>query len=82
MASALNTPVSVLPNASEGGAWGIGVLALYMISNSDLTLEEYLEAKIFNDVELITIDPEVKDVHGFKKFAEKNVLVSCCKFGA
>jgi len=30
MAAAVNTPVSVLETAGEGGAWGIALLAAYM----------------------------------------------------
>ena len=40
MASALNTEVQVTKSASEGGAWGIALLAAYMVNKSDFTIEE------------------------------------------
>ena len=34
MAAAMNTPVSVMDTASEGGAWGIAVLAQYLVTGA------------------------------------------------
>ena len=31
MAAAINTPVSLMETAGEGGAWGIAVLASYLV---------------------------------------------------
>ncbi|GAA3333545.1 hypothetical protein GCM10020331_098000 [Ectobacillus funiculus] len=48
MAAALNVPVSVMETAGEGGAWGIALLAAYMMNKADNeTLEEYLSQKVF-----------------------------------
>ena len=44
LAAAIDTPVSVMETAGEGGAWGIALLASYMKNKKDgQTLEEYLE---------------------------------------
>lgn len=69
MAAALNVPVSVMDTAGEGGAWGIALLASYMINKADHeTLEEYLSQKVFAEKGGMTMSPEPKDVEGFEKF--------------
>lgn len=78
LAAALKTPVSVMKSAGEGGAWGIAVLALYMMNKKEgETLEDYLEKRIFQKAESITADPEPEDISGFDQFMEnyKNGLV-------
>ena len=45
----LETPVTVMQNAGEGGAWGMAILALYATDNSE-SLGKFLE-KLFADVE-------------------------------
>ena len=35
MAAAMNTPISVMETAGEGGAWGIAVLASYMVQKAE-----------------------------------------------
>lgn len=72
LAGAFNVPVSVMKTAGEGGAWGIALLASYMINKkNDETLEEYLNEKVFADQEVKTMTPDPKDVEGFKKFMER-----------
>lgn len=72
LASALNSPVAVMKTAGEGGAWGIAVLAAYMIwKTSRETLCEYLENKIFAGVESVSIEPNEEDVKGFNQFIER-----------
>lgn len=69
LAAALNTPVLVMKTASEGGAWGIAVLAAYMLwKEKGENLSDYLENKIFTDAESVTVEPDAKDVEGFKEF--------------
>lgn len=72
LAAALNTPVSVMKTAGEGGAWGIAVLASYMLWKEEgEPLYEYLENKIFADAESTTIEPDQNDVEGFNAFIER-----------
>lgn len=72
MAGALNVPVSVMETAGEGGAWGIALLASYMINKSgNETLEEYLSGKVFADQAGETIAPDAKDVEGFEVFMDR-----------
>ena len=71
MAAAMNTPVSVMETAGEGGAWGIAVLAQYMSDKSEgETLAEYLDNKVFAGQECITEKPDAKDVKGFEAFMQ------------
>ena len=72
LAAALETSVSVMKSAGEGGAWGIAVLASYMLwKKEDEALPEYLENRIFAQAESSTITPNAEDVEGFKKFLER-----------
>ena len=48
MAAAMNVPVSVMETAGEGGAWGIALLAAYMLRKEEKeSLEAYLSDKVF-----------------------------------
>ena len=72
MAAAFNTPVSVMESASEGGAWGIALLAAYMLwRENGETLESYLAKKVFAGKEGAKVAPDPKDVQSFKKFMER-----------
>lgn len=72
LAAALNTPVSVSKTAGEGGAWGIAVLAAYMLWKEEgESLTDYLENKVFQGTESIQIEPEKEDVEGFNVFIER-----------
>ena len=35
LAAAINTPVSVMETAGEGGAWGVALLAAYMLAREN-----------------------------------------------
>ena len=72
LAAAVNAPVSVMETAGEGGAWGIAILASYMIrKGSQETLEEYLEKKVFGENAGTEMQPDSEDVKGFEKFMER-----------
>lgn len=72
MAAAMNTPVTVMDTASEGGAWGMAVLAAYMVEKEEgENLPDYLSGKIFAGQTGTTIAPEPEDVRGFDAFIEK-----------
>ncbi len=74
MATAMNTPVTVMDTASEGGAWGIAILAAYLIEKDENeTLDSYLTEKIFAGEKGTTIQPEAKDVAGFDIFTERYI---------
>lgn len=72
MAAAMNAPVTVMDTASEGGAWGMAVLAAYMHEKAEgETLADYLNVKIFAGQTGTTIAPKAEDVAGFDAFIEK-----------
>lgn len=69
MAAAMNVPVSVMETAGEGGAWGIALLAAYMMrKGANEALEVYLSDKVFANEKGSTITPDKKDVDGFAAF--------------
>ena len=50
MAGAIDVPVSVMETAGEGGAWGIALLASYMVHKEENeTLDEYLTNKYLQE---------------------------------
>ena len=72
MAAALNTSVSVMETAGEGGPWGMALLAAYMVNKDDgETLEDYLAKKVFADKAVSQIEPDIKDVQGFNQYIKK-----------
>ncbi|AQS07310.1 xylulokinase [Clostridium beijerinckii] len=72
MAAAIDAPVSVMETAAEGGAWGIAVLASYMINKDENeTLDDYLTNKVFAGQIGTKIDPDSKDVEGFNEFIKR-----------
>ena len=67
-AAAMNAPVSVMETAGEGGAWGIALLASYMLHREEgETLAEYLSRRVFADTESVTVKPKPSDVEASKR---------------
>lgn len=72
MAAAINASVSVMETAGEGGAWGMALLASYMLHKEDgETLPAFLEKKVFAGQEGTKEAPCKEDVEGFDKFMER-----------
>ena len=70
----MNAPVSVMETAGEGGAWGIALLASYLVNKEDgETLEHFLDEKVFAGNEGSTLQPEEEGVKGFNVFMERYV---------
>ncbi|WP_435921116.1 xylulokinase [Paenibacillus sp. DYY-L-2] len=71
-AAALNVPVSIMSTAGEGGAWGMAILASYMVNKEQHEgLADYLASKVFNDAQGQEIYPDSADVNGFALFMER-----------
>ena len=68
LAAAIGAPVSVGETASEGGAWGIAVLAEYLRAGMGEPLGDYLSQRVFADVELSVAAPDPADVDGYVKW--------------
>ncbi|MBQ2799540.1 MAG: ATPase [Ruminiclostridium sp.] len=72
LAAAVNTPVSVMTTAGEGGAWGMAILASYMINkDKDEKLCDYLNKKLFANAKIKTLAPDKADVEGFEEFMKR-----------
>ncbi len=71
MAAAMNVPVSVMETAGEGGAWGMALLASFMLRAGKEPLETYLAGRVFAGQKGTTIAPDPKDVAGFAVFMER-----------
>ena len=68
MAAALNVPVSVPATAGEGGAWGMAVLAAYLLcAHVEQSLPEFLDARIAGSIGA-PVAPDPRDVQGFAEF--------------
>lgn len=71
LASAINSPISVMETAGEGGAWGIALLGAYMIENTDhASLADYLDNRVFAGNTGIEIPPIPEEVAGFNAYIE------------
>lgn len=71
LAAALNTPISVMETAGEGGAWGIALLAAFLVKNdAGQTLPEFLDNVVFAGKTGVEIAPDPKDVEGFNRYIE------------
>ena len=72
MAAAIDAPVSVMETAGEGGAWGMALLAAYMLNKAENeTLDDYLAQKVFAGKLGTKVYPAPKDVEGFNKFMKR-----------
>ena len=71
LAAALNSPISVMETAGEGGAWGIALLAAYAVNNDrKLSLPDYLDLVVFAGNAGTEIAPTPEDVAGFNAYIE------------
>ena len=71
-AAAMNSPVSVMETAGEGGAWGIALLANYMEKKEAAeSLQDYLYNKIFAGQSGSSMDPDPADVAGVEAFMKR-----------
>ena len=68
MAAALDVPVSVPATAGEGGAWGMALLAAYLLrTDAGQSLADFLDAHIADSVGK-PVEPDPRDVEGFAEF--------------
>ncbi len=69
MSAAIGAPVTVMKNASEGGAWGIALLALFAYTKS-CDLEKFLD-KIFESVQKTTLSADDTELKFFNAFMDR-----------
>lgn len=71
LAAAIDSPISVMETAGEGGAWGIALLASFLVNNTaGQTLADFLEEKMFAGNAGVEIAPTAEDVAGFNAYIE------------
>ncbi len=71
LAAALNSAISVMETAGEGGAWGMALLGAYMVNGGNgLSLADYLDEKVFKGNAGVRVEPSAQDVEGFDKYIE------------
>jgi len=74
LADSLNTPISVMETAGEGGPWGMALLAAYRANKAEgQTLEAYLNEKVFAAANSSTVAPEATDVEGIERYTRQFV---------
>lgn len=72
LAAAIDAPVSVMETAGEGGAWGIALLASYMIhKDAGESLAAFLDKKVFAGQKGEKMAPKASDVEGFDRFMKR-----------
>ncbi|WP_418213361.1 xylulokinase [Bacteroides difficilis] len=71
LAAAINSPISVMETAGEGGAWGIALLGSYLMNNEKKqSLADFLDEKVFVGDAGIEVSPSAEDVAGFNTYIE------------
>ena len=69
LAAAIHAPVTVMETAGEGGAWGIALLASYLVNNGGgLKLPDFLDKVVFAGNTGVEIAPYPADVAGFNAY--------------
>ena len=68
LAGALDAPVAVGETASEGGPWGMAVLAAYRSTAPEVDLDTYLRDRVFANAQIDTLHPDPEDVPGFAAY--------------
>lgn len=68
LAAAVGAPVAVARTASEGGPWGMAVLAAYLRETAGQDLGTYLGARVFAGSEVDVVAPDAADVAGYATF--------------
>jgi sugar (pentulose or hexulose) kinase len=71
LAAAIDAPVAVAATASEGGAWGIAVLAAYLHHAERASLTEYLAEAVFVDEVFASVTPDAEDIAGYATYLSR-----------
>ena len=72
LAASLNTPISVMETAGEGGPWGMALLAAYRANRQEnQTLEAYLSDQVFAHAKSVSISPDAADAAGLEAYTQR-----------
>ena len=67
LADALDAPVRVMETASEGGPWGMALLAAYRLDSGEKSLEDWLDG-IFKNMNSTVCPPTKEGAAGFASY--------------
>ena len=70
LSAALGTPITVMSTAGEGGAWGMALLASYLVNNPEAAdLPSWLESKVFAaNTGSTTLCATPAEIAGFERY--------------
>ncbi len=72
MADALKVPIAVMETASEGGPWGMAILAAYAADDKGhQTLSDYLDQEVFASQKATTLEPEKLGMKSFDYYMDR-----------
>lgn len=72
LAASLNTPISVMETAGEGGPWGMALLAAYRAGRQEnQTLEAYLNDQVFAHAKSVSVAPDAADAAGLEAYTRR-----------
>lgn len=72
LAAALHSPISVMETAGEGGAWGIALLASFLLEReAHQSLADYLDTVVFAGNTGTEVSPAADDIAGFNRYIER-----------
>ena len=59
-----------MKTAGEGGAWGMAILAAYMMKKNGKSLPDFLDENVFGGMEVKTLAPTESGKAGFDRYIE------------
>jgi sugar (pentulose or hexulose) kinase len=72
LAAAMGSSISVMKTAGEGGAWGIALLASYLVNKqANQSLADFLDSQVFAGDTGTEIAPTKDEVEGFNRYIEQ-----------
>lgn len=71
LADGINTPVTLMETAGEGGAWGMAILAAYVSEGGKMQLADFLDEKVFKDMKSRQVSPTAEGASGFEEYMER-----------
>ncbi len=70
LASAVQTPITVMETAAEGGAWGMAILAAFEESDAS-DLDYFLKNGVFSEVKSVTVAPTQEEIESYDIFIKR-----------
>ncbi len=71
LASAIETPITVMETAGEGGPWGMAILAKYSVNGNGRNLPDYLDEEVFASAKKVTVSPDEGYTDGFNEYLDR-----------